>query len=165
MKDEDKISVAALREWLNYDPLTGVFTWAKKPNRRIVIGRQAGSNTKGRPRISINGVDLFASRIAWAYVHGSFPSGLIDHINGNPCDNRISNLRDVSPMGNSQNMRTPGKLNTSGFLGVMAGRNGKWRAQIKIEKTPVDLGEYKTKEEAAAAYLGAKRAFHRTCTI
>ncbi|MFX4377260.1 HNH endonuclease, partial [Acinetobacter baumannii] len=41
--------------------------------------------------------------MAWLYVHGVHPTGQIDHIDGDPLNNRISNLRDVSHAVNQQN--------------------------------------------------------------
>jgi hypothetical protein len=45
-----------------------------------------------------------AHRLVWFVVHGKFPDGDIDHINGNRSDNRIENLRDVTRRANLQNV-------------------------------------------------------------
>ena len=52
----------------------------------------------------------------------------VDHINGDPLDNRQINLRICTHTENMQNQRLP-KNNTSGFKGVSAWK-GRWMAQI-----------------------------------
>jgi len=54
----------------------------------------------------------------------------IDHINGNPSDNRIENLRIVSKTGNSRNHKMR-KSNKSGVTGVTLMRNEGWVAHWK----------------------------------
>lgn len=164
------LSQEALKEWLSYDLETGIFRWLKKPNRRIVIGSIAGSaiktgRHKGRTFIHVESCGYGAHRLAWLYVHGSFPKLFIDHINGDPGDNRISNLREVTAMGNSQNVRRQRSGSTSGLLGAAKGRRGKWESTIKVNKKKRYLGEFKTPQEAHEAYVAAKRKYHPTCTI
>ena len=90
----------------------------------------------------------------------------IDHINGNRTDNRIANLRAVTRGGNMQNQRRAHASNTSGLLGVYyKPKNKKWAAQIQANKKRMNLGLFKTAEEAHTAYLKAKRELHDTCTI
>ena len=106
-----------------------------------------------------------AHRLAWLYVHGAWPTGQIDHINGDRGDNRISNLRDVTPALNTQNQRRAARSNkSSGLLGVTANR-GRWLAQISIGGKSRNLGRYATPEEAHAVYVAAKRVLHAGCTL
>ena len=159
-----------VKEWIKYDPETGIFTWLKKPNRRILIGSVAGSIKKtgrdiGRTIIRVNGIPLGAHRLAWLCVTGEWPVGVIDHVNGNPQDNRFKNLRDVSYMENSQNLREQPTGCESGLLGAGKGRRGKWVARIRINGKPKYLGEYAEPEDAHQAYVLAKRKYHTTCSI
>jgi hypothetical protein len=103
-------------------------------------------------------------RAAWLYVHGKWPNGQIDHINGDRSDNRISNLRDVSHSVNQQNVHRPRRDNASGFLGVTRQKN-LWTSQVTVSGKTLHLGLFKTPEEAASAYLEAKRKHHTGCTI
>ena len=153
-----------LKERLNYNADTGDFVWRLTGQRSNKV-KKAG-NTSGRMylRISVDGVRYQAHRLAWMYVHGEWPDGEIDHINGDGSDNRIDNLRVVSRGENQQNLRAPHKTSTSGVLGAFP-CHGKWKAAIKVDKKNIYLGRYKTKEEAHAAYLDAKRLLHSTCTI
>lgn len=95
-----------LKDILEYDPLTGVFLWKKKIAKCIKIGNRAGFiNGKGYERISINRTQHQSHRLAWLYVHGTMPEQQIDHINRIKTDNRIANLRDVSPSTNQENRK------------------------------------------------------------
>lgn len=76
----------------------------------------------------------------------------VDHINGNPLDNRRSNLRVCTKPENIQNYSKP-RHNTSGYLGVsLHKRSQKWQANIRIEGKQTYLGEFESKEDAARAY-------------
>ena len=160
------ITAEYIREILDYNASTGVFTWKKRTAKCVHIGDVAGCLEKriGYMSIGISG-DVFKShRLAWLYVHGSWPEGLIDHINGQKADNRIDNLRVVDAGGNSQNVRRPNKRNKSGFIGVIA-YQGKWRANITVNNKTRRIGDFNTPEEAHKAYLDAKRILHSVCTI
>src|SRR3546814_1788886 len=64
----------------------------------------------------VKGIPLLAHRVAWAIHYGEWPNGQIDHINGDPSDNRIANLRDVSALENARNAKLDRKstrLNSS----------------------------------------------------
>jgi hypothetical protein len=150
---------------LVYDPATGHFTWKQRAAKCIQIGSVAGNTNKtGYVTIGLCKKVYKAHRLAWLYTYGSWPDGLIDHINGVKSDNRLFNLRVVNETGNSENVRKPNKRNKSGFMGVIWHQN-KWRANITVNKKTKWLGDYATPEEAHAAYLGAKRLHHAMCTI
>lgn len=87
------------------------------------------------------------------------PPGLcVDHINGDPLDNRRANLRLCTHAQNMKNRRLH-RNNTSGFKGVWRRRN-RWRAEIKVEGQRISLGTFATIEEAAAAYAEGAHRFH-----
>jgi hypothetical protein len=84
----------------------------------------------------------------------------VDHINGNTLDNRKENLRICSTAENSRNSRR-GKNNTSGYKGVCWDKeNGKWYSSIMVDRKHINLGRYKTKREAYAAYCEAALKLH-----
>lgn len=87
------------------------------------------------------------------------PQGLsVDHINGNPLDNRRSNLRVATHAQNMANRKSH-KNNTSGFRGVYRAKN-RYRAEIKHQGKKIRLGSFATAEEAGAAYsCAAKELF------
>lgn len=99
-----------------------------------------------------------AHRVAWAIYHGEWPNGVIDHINGVPDDNRISNLRSVDDTENARNSKLP-KSNTSGRVGVYyANSAGRWHAFIGAgDGKRIHLGTYRTIDEAIAARAAAEK--------
>ena len=161
-----ELTVDQIRETFDYDANTGVFVWKIRPSKAVKAGDVAGCTEKriGYITIGIAGRIYKAHRLAWLYVYGSWPKGLIDHINGNKADNRICNLRDVFADGNSQNVRKPNRRNKSGFMGVIWFQN-KWRASMSVNGKSKWLGDYSTPEKAHQIYLEAKRKYHAACTI
>ena len=104
-------SVEILNELLILDPssFTGL-TWKVDRRGTVKAGSQAGSkgfSGTGVPflRVRINGVDYLASRVIWKMVTGKDPDQVIDHIDNNPLNNDISNLRDVTQRENLLNRK------------------------------------------------------------
>ena len=161
------IDAVRLREVLNYDPDTGVFTWRVSTSNRAPVGSVAGWNTDGHIGIAIDGVKYKAHRLAWVYMTGEQPQFEIDHINGMRDDNRWTNLRDVPAIFNCQNQRRAQPKNKScGLLGVCRDkRTGRWYSQICANNKVHHLGSFPTAEEAHQAYVEAKRKLHPGCTI
>lgn len=98
-----------------------------------------------------------ASRLAFLFMVGSFPTNVVDHINGDSYDNRWSNLRDCTANENQQNRLAM----RPGFTGAHKHRN-KFTAEIMANKTRYYLGSFNTVEEAHAAYMKAKQQLHTT---
>ncbi len=159
------LTAERLRELLDYNPETGVFTWRATGTGRRPNGTAGSVNSKdGYVYMRIDGATHLGHRLAWFYQNGHWPRYFIDHIDGDRANNRICNLRDVSKAGNNQNIRSPRINNQSGFLGVIKKR-GKWDAQITICKRPTYIGTFDTAELAHEAYKAAKRKHHQTCSI
>lgn len=135
-----------LESRLTYNPLSGVFHYVIRPNRIKKAGDVAGwSDKDGYLRITLDHKDYLAHRLAWVWCYGVWPKYYIDHINHNPADNRIINLREATGAQNQAN-RGVSKNNTSGFKGVRYyKKTGRWAAAIQI-------GTFNTAEEAHAAY-------------
>lgn len=163
------LTAQRLREVLDYDQATGVLSWKTRNSNRINIGDHAGAMLKtGYLSISIDGKLHRAHRLVWLWIHGVWPDGELDHINGVRTDNRIANLRDVSRTTNQQNLRSARGDNThSGMLGVhLTDKIEKpWRSSIKTAGKYKHLGNFFTKEDAHSAYLDAKRKLHAGCNI
>ena len=163
-----KLTSDRLRELLDYDQATGVFTWKASPSWRVHVGKIAGClHSRGYIKIRIDRKQHNAHRLAWLYVHGKWPDGAIDHKNGMRSDNRIENIRQATNGENQQNLRRCRTNNRSGFLGAMidAKSGKKWRSQIKIEGVRHYLGYHDSAEKAHAAYLAAKAILHPFQTI
>ena len=140
-----------LKELMEYDPETGVFTWKVSPNWAIKAGSVAGNTThKGYRRITINGKEYRCARLAYFYMTGQWPKNEMDHINREPADDRWENLREFTSTQNNRN-RGSFKNNTSGHKGVCwMKQNNKWRAQIWVDNKFKNLGLFNTIEEAVA---------------
>ena len=158
-----------LREWLDYDPDTGAFRWLKQPGTcRPLVGRIAGTITK-RGYVALkpgNGHPVYpAHRLAWVWVHGSLPDGMyIDHIDGNPSNNAIANLRLATDQQNHQNRKNQAGTMT-GLKGVKyetspsARTKNKWRSQINVNGKRINLGSHPNAEAAHKAYCDAAKKY------
>jgi hypothetical protein len=155
-----KLTAARLREVLTYFPETGEFVWKVSLCGRFAAGRRAGCLLPtGYRIIGIDGARYLSHRLAWLYVHGVWPSALLDHKNGIRSDNRIRNLRECSAVENSRNR--PGNMGRLGFKGVtLDKRSGRWYAKIFVDSKAIHLGSFESTIEAAAAYDAAARRYH-----
>lgn len=150
------LTAEQLREVLNYDPETGVFT-RKVPARGVKAGEIAGcDNGRGYIRIRVCGSYVLAHRLAWLYVHGEWPAGEIDHVNRNSMDNRVSNLRVVDRTANLINRRDD-RRNKSGIRNVLwDAKRQKWVAQLRRRGSQLNLGRFDSITDAAAAVEAAR---------
>ena len=139
---------------LSYNSQTGDFHW-------VSSGKIAGTVDRlGYRRICFEGNFYYAHRLAWFLVHGVWPIDQIDHVNGNPKDNRLDNLREASHSNNKKNCKTR-KDNVLNIKGVDHRGNGKYRARIFHGNRHINLGTYKTPEEAHAAYVAKAKELHQ----
>lgn len=151
------LTAERLRELLDYDLATGVFTWRVRRGGTANIGTVAGrkAQASGYLLIRVAGAAYLAHRLAWLYIHGEFPPCKLDHRNGVRTDNRIANLRLANDSQNNMN-KAMHSNNTSGIKGVFwhAGAQ-KWMASIGVHKRQKYLGLFIDKEASAAAYAQA----------
>jgi hypothetical protein len=156
-----------LKSLVFYDPSSGEFRWLV-PCGGKQAGELAGSvdADSGYVRIGIRGKRYMAHHLAWLYVHGSLPTGELDHRNRRRDDNRIENLR---PATRREQMGNAIWANSHGVRGVH--RVGlKYQARIsafdpRAGKTrQKSLGYYATPEEANEVYeLWAKMTHGEFC--
>lgn len=152
------LTAERLRAVLRYSPETGVFVWLIAPNRRIRVGSIAGTVRKGRRSVKVDGAEHFVSRLAWLYVTGAWPQGVVDHEDTDPSNDRWLNLRDVTQGVNSQNRRSAQSNSQTGVLGVSpCAQTGRLKAQLQTPAGPVWLGRHDTTDAAQAAYIAARR--------
>ena len=127
-------------------------------NKRFA-GKPAGhvhrsrSGQRHKTTVTIGDVTarLLSSRVVWAWHHGSWPAGIVDHEDGDTLNDRIGNLRDVTNAQNSQNMRMH-PANTSGVTGVCWHKQrGKWKAEIMANRVKKHIGMFDNLEDALAA--------------
>jgi hypothetical protein len=162
-----EITADLVRTLFEYNPHTGSLT-RKSNGRNGQQGDEVGCfDRDGYRQIGLNGRSIRVHRLVWLLVTGEWPSKYIDHINGNRADNRFKNLRDVDNTTNRQNIRKAYRTNeTSGLLGVHGDRGGKrFRARITVRGKKIEIGSFRTADEAHVAYLDAKRRLHAGCMI
>lgn len=138
----------------------GVLVW-KQTKGRCRAGHVAGTYQKGEhSKVTYRRKPYAAHRIVWVMTYGDIhPMMVIDHINGEPSDNRVENLRMVTPQVNSLNSSKADRRSVSGVRGVHEKRrNGVTRfyARILIDGKQTSLGAYDTAEEAGIAYAIAR---------
>lgn len=144
---ELKVNVEDVFERYEYDPCTGQITWRdlpnmthKKPSQLPGMPAFTTMERKGYMNGSVRGYLLKAHRVAWLLHYGSWPKAQIDHINGVPWDNRISNLRECTNSSNCKN-RNMNKSNTSGWTGVkFNSRAGRWTAAFRLDYKHIHVG-------------------------
>lgn len=145
-----ELEIAVLTKHLRYEPDTGNLIRLTGPDRGKVAGWK---QPIGYVVLSVEGMELYAHRVAWALHHGAWPQAMLDHKDGDKGNNRLDNLREASHSLNNHNRAGWSK---SGFKGVTKDRK-RFRAQIGGDGSgkPVYLGTFDTAEEAHAAYLEA----------
>ena len=140
------------------DPTAGVLI-RKVGVCNQMAGAIAGTTRRdGYVQVRVDGRLYLVHRIIWLFAHKAWPEFELDHIDGNPSNNAISNLRSATHAENLQNAKICIK-NSSGCTGVDM-RYNKFRARITIEKETVNLGVFDTLEEAIEARSNAKKALH-----
>lgn len=137
------LTAERLRELLDYDPETGIFTWRKTLSNRAVAGKVAGSpNGKGYIRITLDRRRYVAHRLAHLWMTGAFPVYDLDHENTIRSDNKWKNLRHATRAQNIANAKTF-CTSRSGVKGVFwSGRDQNWRATICINGRNKHLGSF-----------------------
>lgn len=176
-KAEEQYPPSEIAKFYVYWPLTGDITWRRRVagmtfGSKVVSergARQSNGKCAGRSAlydhiagykaVAIMGTAFLAHRAAWALHYGVWPEGWMDHINGDRTDNRIVNLRVVSPSENSRNSALS-SLNRTGVPGVFyeAAAN-RWKAYINVNRRRIELGSHSTLESAVSARRAAEREF------
>ena len=125
---------------------TGEVYWKIPLKGRRVFTFLGCLDTKGYVKMKINYVSTYGHRVVWILAHGYIPK-MLDHINRNPSDNRLCNLREVSFSENALNSGDWSN-NTSGIKGITIMSNGAY----KVTKCGKHLGTFHKVWEAVNAY-------------
>ena len=122
----------SLCDSLDYNPDTGELIWAISPNNRAPKGASAGTTRPdGYTSLCWKGKRYLLHRVAWKIHHGEEPGPLIDHIDGNPRNNAIRNLRNATRSINGMNRKAKGVYRHP--------TSGKWQAFIKVNQKQIRL--------------------------
>lgn len=155
---EITLTQAYLKEVFQYED--GHLCWLID-SRKTKHGQRAGrTKSNGYCEVGLNGKLHGTHRIIFMMFHGYMPR-IIDHIDGNPSNNKIENLREASHAENMRNSQRP-KNNTSGFKGVyLDRRNNHWIAQCWHENNKKHLGSYANIHEAVDAVVKFREENHK----
>ena len=172
----EDVSLAYLRECFDLDRSTGVLFWKIRPVGHfssLRIARSTNKRVSGQPvgtqgiarkrfKVMLAGKFYLVHRIVFAMANdvelADLPE-IIDHIDGNEGNNAPINLRPATPLQSAMN-RSGKKDSQHRAKGVALDPSGVWRAAIVFNGKRYPLGTFATKEEAAAAYVGAAKVLH-----
>lgn len=151
-----------LKRDYTYDPDTGIiYRQGKKTGTR----KDANSYIriqirKSDPNYLTVMCECLAHQAAWYLTHGVWIGGL-DHINGNPADNRLDNLRLATQAQNSSNTRKQRGTYSSQYKGVSWSKSkGKWHVCITAHGKQTHHGDFTNEVEAAQTYDRVARILH-----
>lgn len=139
-----------------FDYRDGELHWKKSGSGRKIGGRTGYDSSDGYRLIGINGKVYLAHRLIFLFHYNCLPK-FLDHIDGDPSNNNIDNLRKTSLSQNQGNQEKHkshnGKPTTSIYKGVSGNKqNKKWQAQIRIDGKLKYLGLFTSETDAAKAY-------------
>lgn len=116
------------------DAENGILT-RRKTYRKFKAGDPAGYNRDGYVYVKVDGKSYAAHRIIYFMVTREDPGTMmVDHINGDPLDNRFENLRlaDIKQNGRNRSKNLPS--NTSGHRGVwFNSKTKRWQVRVHVE--------------------------------
>lgn len=158
-RNANHITIEYLKSRMKYDPETGLFS--RKKVQGCPESNDAGwVDPMGYKHIRISGHLYLAHRLAWMCVHGEMPTENIDHKNGNPGDNRISNIRIATQQQNTFNSKIIHKR-SSVRKGVCYRKERKrYQAYIRAWGKWRHLGYFISKEDAVSARCAAEKIYH-----
>lgn len=137
----------------------GFLYWKVNPSCKIKAGALAGSfSYRGYMKVSINKRRYYVHRIVWEMHNGPIPVGYeVDHIDRNPSNNLIQNLRLVTHRVNMRNQ--PPKTN-SGCMGVSWYKAyNKWQVRIKVDGVTLFIGYFEKLSDAINARKEAESKY------
>ena len=140
-----------------------IWAWREKQGNRILkvpkwVEMKGTINKYGYRVVKINNRHFYSHRIIYYLhnpqwdIHDSSMSNFIDHIDRNPFNNSIENLRVVS---HSQNMWNQDRKGYS-----FNKQEGKYLAKIRVDGKQKYLGYFTNEQDARDSYLKAKREYH-----
>ena len=154
-----------VRDRYDYDEKTGWLTWKNHPQHKFYNEKRVGGLYKSSNyrRIGINGKLYLEHRIIWLWKYGYLPENEIDHRNRIKDDNKISNLREITPSCNMKNIGLKSN-NKTGIVGVSITKDGKFLAYITNKMKKIHLGTFNILLEAVKArYLGEIKYKYENC--
>ena len=134
-----------------FDYRDGELYWKVKPCKHIAIGSRAGGKSpNGYRYVNVNKVKYLEHRIIFKMHTGDEPTH-VDHIDQDPLNNKIENLRASDVAQNAWNTKTP-VTNQSGVMGVHWDKiRNKWMAYMRHNGKRKHLGYFDKFDDAVEA--------------
>ena len=150
-----------LLELVEYNPDSGDILSRIDRGSRCKKGKVLGTkNATGHIVLQLDKRMYLAHRLAWFYCFKEWPIGIIDHIDRDPSNNRLDNLREATKATNNYNSKLY-NTNTTGIKGAFFDcRRNKYYSQIVFNGKKTWLGYFNTSEEAGSAYAVAAKNLH-----
>ena len=147
-----EITQEYIRELFEYKD--GNLYW-KIRRQGIRKDKKAGHLRKdGYSQIKINNKPYKTHWLIFLYHYGYLPK-IVDHVDRNPSNNKIENLREATKSQNCMN-RKPYKNFSSKYKGVSWHElSNKWMSNITINYKHIHLGSFTNEIDAALAYNNA----------
>lgn len=143
--------IELLNEFFLYDENTGKLTNKYTRNSGAIKGEESGGiHARGYRTVKVKGISYKVHRIIWKLMTGTDPIQ-VDHINGNPSDNRWENLRECTQQQNTYNKKLYIN-NKTGVKGIYKTKNNKYSVRVSVNKQRINVGTFDTLEEAEQAY-------------
>jgi hypothetical protein len=151
-----------LKEVLNYDPSTGMWTnliCRSRAKANCVVG---GRRVHGYVAFNIDKRRYYSHQLAFLYMTGSIPKE-IDHIDGDRANNKWENLRIATRRDNNANRKpSEHRILPKGVTEVQSRgkRTGRFFARVSRNNKGIYLGCFSTPEEAHEAYVNAAKMYY-----
>ena len=153
------MNIDRLRDAFDLDADTGMLRW-KIAHQKVRVGQAAGSvNGNGYLQVQIDRQVLQVHRVVFALAYDWLPE-MVDHVDGDPLNNRPSNLRAATRSENQRNRKT----NANSAVGVKGvcwdSRSRKWRVRVQFAGKQQHIGLFADLNDADRAARAARGKFH-----
>lgn len=146
-----------VRQLLEYDPLNGGFIWKSGQ----YAGKHAGCTKKNKYVMIRIDYNLYCEhRLVWYFFNELDPDVSVDHIDNDPSNNKIDNLRLANNRQQMKNSRSwkNSKVKYKGVFPIT--RHNKYFARIRVDGKYLYLGSFLDPFDAHKAYCEAANKYH-----
>jgi len=120
--------------------------------RRVKEGQEVGcASGNGYLIVMCRYKHYMVHRVIYFLHNKKWPLGVVDHINGNPLDNRPENLRDISQGENTRSFASSHRNSVSKYRGVSPSRTS-WMSEIMCRGERIRKSGFLCEKEAALYY-------------
>jgi hypothetical protein len=143
-----------------FDYQDGKLLWKVSRSNVISIGQEAGTEyARGYKRVYFDGKTHGVHRVIWQMFNGDIPDGMqVDHIDCDPSNNRIENLRLVSSRQNAMNRKRKGQTGVKNVS--FSSEAQKYRVTLQHNGKRVWCGSYEDLELAELVATMAREKYH-----